>query len=145
MGNSLWLVYALAGAFAAALVNLFMKRSLEKLDATVAITLQSGMCLLTLLALAAVSRKWALPGAGMRRPLLFAAAAGVAAGLAWFFGYRALKLADVSKATSVDRISLAIAVVLAVIFLGERPAVTTWIGVALMIGGAVLVTLGRAK
>ena len=61
------------------------------------------------------------------------------AGLAWFCGYRALQLSKVSSATPVDRLSLAIAVILAMIFLGEKPSIGNWVGIAMMVIGSIIV------
>lgn len=69
---------------------------------------------------------------------------GVAASMSWFFGYKALRLAGVSKTYPLDKLSVVIAVVLAVIFLGERPSLTNWSGIGLMIVGAYLVTMKSA-
>lgn len=140
-----WLMFGLSGAFAAAVVNVLMKRSMEKLDATTAITIQSAVSLVTILTLGAVTGSLKLPSSAMRNPLALAGLAGVAAGFAWFLGYRALQLAPLAKATSIDRLSLVMAVLLSVLFLGERPLLTTWFGVALMVGGGVLVSIGRVK
>ena len=145
MANSSWVIFALLGAFSAAIVNLLMKQSMQQLDATIAVVLQSAVSLLTLCVLATVTRKWTMPPATARGAIGFAIGAGVAAGFAWFFGYRALKMTEVAKATSLDRLSLVIAVILALVFLGERPAAMTWLGVCLMVVGAVLVSLNAAK
>jgi transporter family protein len=64
--------------------------------------------------------------------------AGVAGGLAWIFGFRAIQLAGVSKVAPIDKLSMPLAVILAVIFLGERPSAINWAGIALIAVGVYL-------
>jgi transporter family protein len=73
------------------------------------------------------------------------AASGVAAGLAWYFGYRALQMSEVSKGTTIDRLSLPIAVILAAVFLRERPSMLNIGGIVLMVAGAVMVSQSNGK
>jgi transporter family protein len=44
-----------------------------------------------------------------------------------------------SLVSPIDKLSLVIAVVLAVVFLGERLSLAQWAGAALMTGGALLI------
>lgn len=145
MPNSRWLVYALLGALFAAIVNLLSKKALRDTDASLAITLQSLVMLTTLVILTSVFGGWSKLPALPSTTFLLLAASGVGAGLSWYFGYHALQLTDVSKATTVDRLSLLFAVVLAVIFLKERPSGLNWTGVALMLAGAVCVAQSNGK
>ena len=145
MKDSLWLAFALGGAFFAALVNVVSKRALDKLDFLVALTVQALLATLTLagaaLVLGRASNLKSLP----RGALGLMALSGVLAGCAWAFGYRGLQLADVNRATPIDKLSMPIAVVLAMIFLRERPTGTNWVGIVLMLVGAVLVARAKAS
>jgi len=66
---------------------------------------------------------------------------GVAGGLSWLFVFRAVKLADVSKVAPIDKLSLPLGILLAVIVLGERPGALNWLGIALVVAGAYLATM----
>jgi transporter family protein len=52
------------------------------------------------------------------------------------FGFIAYDKIGVSKAYPIDKLSVPLAIVLAVIFLGERPNWINWIGVVLICIGA---------
>jgi transporter family protein len=65
---------------------------------------------------------------------------GVAGGLSWIFAFRAIALADVSKVAPIDKLSLPLGIVLAVVILGERPTGINWIGIAMIAVGAYLAT-----
>ena len=60
------------------------------------------------------------------------------------FYFNALRLAEVSRVAPIDKLSTPIVVVLAVLFLGERPTGWNWLGVVVMIVGAYLVSLRPA-
>ena len=66
---------------------------------------------------------------------------GVCGGLSWIFVFRAIQLADVSKVAPIDKLSMPLAIVLAVVILGERPTTVNWLGVALIVAGAYLATI----
>jgi transporter family protein len=66
---------------------------------------------------------------------------GVCGGLSWIFVFRAIQLADVSKVAPIDKLSMPLGIVLAVVFLQERPSAINWLGIVLITGGAYLATL----
>jgi transporter family protein len=70
--------------------------------------------------------------------------AGAAGAASWLFYFTALRLAEVSRVAPVDKLSTPLAVLLAVLFLGERPMLWNWLGIVLMVGGAYLVSLRPA-
>jgi transporter family protein len=59
------------------------------------------------------------------------------------FQFNALKLGDAALVSSIERLSLVFAIVLAVVFLKEQLNWKIILGAVLMIGGAVLITLSR--
>ena len=69
---------------------------------------------------------------------LFLCLSGVATGLSWIFYFKALQLGKVSQVAAVDKLSAAIAILLAVFFLKETMTLQSAIGAMLIIGGTVL-------
>jgi transporter family protein len=63
---------------------------------------------------------------------------GIAGAASWLFGFLAYDKIGVSKTSPIDKLSVPLAVILAVIFLGEKPSRVNWIGVALIACGAYL-------
>ena len=138
-----WLWFGIGGAIFAAAVNILSKTALKATDVFVALSLQSLLMLATLVTAATVMGRWdkvrEMPGWAA----WLLVASGVAGGLSWTFGYQCLQMADVSKATQVDKLSTVFALFMAVVFLKERPSVTNWIGVALILAGAVCVSVTK--
>ena len=76
-----------------------------------------------------------------RQNWIFLVLSGVATGLSWILYFKALQLGRVSQVAPVDKLSVAIAILLSVVFLGE---VLTWkaaLGAALIIGGTIVLIL----
>jgi transporter family protein len=66
---------------------------------------------------------------------------GAAGAASWLFYFHAVKLGDVSKVAPIDKLSMPLAIILAVFILGERPTTVNWVGVALIVAGAYLAAI----
>ena len=73
-----------------------------------------------------------------RTNLVFLGLSGVATGLSWIFYFRALQLGKVSQVAPVDKLSVALAIILSVVFLGEKLTWHTGLGAALIISGTLV-------
>jgi transporter family protein len=56
-----------------------------------------------------------------RHSLLFLFLSAIATGLSWLFYYKALQLGEASRVAPIDKLSVALAVAMAFLFLGEKP------------------------
>ena len=68
---------------------------------------------------------------------------GFATGASWLCYFRALQIGDAAKVAPVDKLSVVLVALFAVIFLGERPALKDWLGIFLVASGVVLLALKR--
>jgi transporter family protein len=64
----------------------------------------------------------------------------IATGLSWLFYYKALQLGQASRVAPVDKLSVALTIVLAFIFLGETPTFGNILG-GLLVTAGILVTV----
>ena len=80
-----------------------------------------------------------LPG----KTLLFLVLSGLATGASWVCYFRALKMGDASKVAPVDKLSLVLVAVFAVLFLDERPSVREWLGIVMVGAGVLVLALKR--
>ena len=78
-------------------------------------------------------RQLPLPGLGAL------ALSGVATGLSWFCYSRALQLGPVAGVAALDKLSVVLIALLALVLLGEQLDLRAWLGVLLMALGAALV------
>lgn len=143
MTETSWLFWALLSAVFAALTAIFAKIGVQGLNSDLATLVRTGVILIVLAAFVYYSGKWSNPFAFSPRSWLFLILSGLATGASWVCYFRALKLGDVSKVAPVDKFSIVLVVIFAVIFLGERPSGRDWAGVLLIGGGVLLLALKR--
>lgn len=137
----MWKLYALLAAVFASLTAIFSKMGVKDTDADLAMAIRVS-CILVLtwgIAFAGGAHKGIkdIPG----HTLLFLALSAITTGLSWLFYFKALQLGDVSKVAPIDKLSVAITIVLAIIFLHEPADLKTMIGGALITLGSVMLLL----
>lgn len=144
MGDYLWLFYAGLSAVAAALVSIFGKIGLQGLDANTATTVRSVVMALFLIGVMIIQRNFSHLGEVLsnRRALLYIILSGTAGALSWLFYFVALKYGRVSQVAPVDKLSVVLAAVLAVVFLGESLSPLGLAGILLITAGVVCVAFG---
>ena len=99
---------------------------------------RTGVIAVVLATFVIASGKWTNPLTLPAKTLLFLMLSGLATGASWVCYFRALKVGEASKVAPVDKLSLVLVAVFAVLFLHERPSVREWLGI-LMVGAGVLV------
>ncbi len=144
MSDYLWLGYALLSALMAALVSVFGKIGLQGLDANTATAIRAVIMALFLVAVLLLQRNLGHVSEILSnsKAMLFIVLSGVAGALSWLFYFVALKYGKVAQVASVDKFSVVLAAIIAVVFFGE---VISWVsaaGVGLITVGIILVALG---
>ena len=133
-----WFVWALLSAVFAAMTAIFAKVGLAGVDSDLATLIRTVVIFGVLAAFVYLTGKWTNPFELSAKTWLFLVLSGLATGASWVCYFRALKIGDASKVAPVDKLSLLLVALFAVIFLHERPALREWAGIAL-VGAGVLV------
>ncbi|AOY95174.1 transporter [Cupriavidus sp. USMAA2-4] len=136
--STTWFHWALLSAAFAALTAIFAKIGLEGVNSDLATLIRTGVIIVVLSLFVFYTGKWSNPLALSPRTWTFLVLSGLATGASWVCYFRALKIGDASKVAPVDKLSLLLVAVFAVIFLGERPSLREWAGI-LLVGAGVLV------
>jgi transporter family protein len=132
-----WQSYALASAFFAALTAVLGKLGVAGIDSNLATFVRTLVILVLTAALITYQGKWdstALSGSTLRYLVL----SGIATGLSWLCYYRALQLGKASQVAPVDKLSVALAVLLSMLILGERLSLRSGLGVLLIVVGSLV-------
>lgn len=134
----MWWIYALLSAVFAALTAIFAKIGIKGVDSDLATAIRTVVILV--LAWGIAFYKGAAIGLeGLTRTnWSFLVLSGCATGLSWIFYFKALQLGKVSQVAPVDKASVAIAIVLSVIFLGEPLTLKTALGAGFVILGTIV-------
>ena len=137
-----WIVYAFASAIFAALTAVLGKIGVQSINSNFATFVRTVVILLFIAGIVTWQRQWTSPSEWKLRSILFLVLSGLATGASWLCYYRALQLGPVSKVAPIDKMSVALAIVLAVVFLGEKLDLKTVVGGLLVIAGSVVLALG---
>jgi transporter family protein len=141
MGKLPWQLFALGSAFFAALTAILGKVGVNEVNSNLATFIRTVVILGVTALLVTARSEWEPFDRLSRRGLLFLVLSGVATGLSWLCYYRALQMAPASKVAPIDKLSVAIVIVLAVLLLGEPFAWKVAIGGGLVVAGAVVLAM----
>ena len=134
----MWKTYALLSAFFAALTAIFSKLGVKDVDSNLATAIRVGFILMLtwgiIIFSGSIKEIKTLSGSTW----LFLAFSAVATGLSWLFYFKALQLGDVSKVAPLDKLSVPMAMVIAMIFLGEPITIKVVLGGALITAGSLV-------
>lgn len=131
-----WVLYALLAAASAALVGIFSKIGISGIDSTVATSLRGLIIGLFMGGAALFLGKWQTIATTSPKAFVFIFLAAIFGGLSWLWGFMALKAGgDASAVNALDKLSLLMVVVFAILFLGEE---FTWAKFA----GAIMIIVG---
>lgn len=138
-----WIYWALLSAVFAALTAIFAKIGIQGVDSDLATLVRTAIIIVVLAVFVWSTGKWSNPLALSSKTWLFLGLSGLATGASWVCYFRALQIGDASKVAPVDKLSLVLVAVFAFAFLGERPSMREWLGIAMVAGGVLVLTLKR--
>jgi len=131
----MWKLYALLSAVFAALTAIFAKQGVTGINSNLAMAIRVSFILILTWGIVFVTGATKeirhIPG----NTLLFLMLSAIGTGLSWLFYFKALQLGEVSKVAPIDKLSVAITIFLAIVFLNEPASLKT-------ISGGLLITLG---
>jgi transporter family protein len=137
-----WLGYALLSALFAGLIAVFAKIGMRDVDSTVATAARSIIMAAALVALVAARGDLGRLGEIGGRTWVFIALAGACGAASWLCYFRALQIGEAVRVAPIDRLSILVSTVAAVVFLGEKASAATIGGVLLILGGSLLIAWG---
>lgn len=137
----MWLFYALLSALFAALTAIFVKLGVSNINSNLATGIRTIVILVMVWTIILVKGQAKGFTSLSKQHILYLVISGLATGLSWLFYFKALQLGKVSQVAPVDKLSVAVTIVLAVIFLGETLSVKTAIGVSLIVAGTLVLAI----
>ncbi len=135
-----WILAAILSAFFASLVAIFGKIGMKQVDSNLAVALRTLIIVFfawgIVLFQGNIGDVWKIP----RYAYVFIVLSAIATGLSWLFYYKALQLGEVSRVAPIDKLSILLTIVLAFLFLGEKPTLGNVLG-GLLVTAGVMVTI----
>ncbi len=136
-----WQIWAVLSAVFAALTAIFAKVGVEGINSDLATLIRTAIVLITLSLILLATGQLTSPGPVSAKSWLFLVLSALGTGASWLCYFRALKLGPATLVAPIDKLSVVLVALFGVTFLGERPSIQGWIGIALIAGGAVLIAL----
>ena len=136
-----WPFWALLSAVFAALTAIFAKVGIENVNSDFATFIRTVGILGIVAAILAATGAWQPLSSISGKTYLFLVLSGLATGASWLCYFRALKIGQAAQVAPIDKLSVVLVAVFGVAFLGERLSGLSWLGIAFIAGGAVLVAL----
>ncbi|WP_310597262.1 EamA family transporter [Aeromonas aquatica] len=133
-----WFGWALLSALFAALTAIFAKLGVAQINSDLATLIRTAIVFVLLCLYVAGTRQWSNPLALSGHSWLFLGLSGLATGASWLCYFRALQLGNAAQVAPIDKFSLVLVVIFAVLFLGERPSLREWLGIGLIAGGVMV-------
>ena len=137
------MVWALLSAAFAALTAIFAKVGVEDINSDLATLIRTVVVLTSLSLILFVTGQFNQTGPISTKSWVFLLLSGLGTGASWICYFRALKLGPATLVAPIDKLSVVLVALFGVVFLGERPSLNGWVGIALIAAGAVLIAFKR--
>jgi len=137
----MWLFYALLSAVFASLTAILAKVGIKHVDSNLATAVRT--VVVVVLAWGIVLTRKPIPSLASLSSTnwTYLILSGLATGLSWVCYFKALQLGKVSQVAPVDKLSLALTILLSVVFLGDVLTWKTAVGATLIIAGTLVLIL----
>lgn len=126
----MWILLAFLSALFAGITAILAKVGIRETDSYVATAIRTVFVLMFAWLMVFVVGSQGQINQISSRSLLFLVLSGLSTGASWLFYFKALQLGDINKVTAIDKSSLVLTMLLAIIFLNES---VTWLKVLSMV------------
>jgi len=140
---SSWQAWAVLSAVFAALTAIFAKVGVEDINPDLATFIRTVIVLISFALILFATGQLRNPGPISPKSWIFLVLSGLGAGASWLCYFRALKRGPATLVAPIDKLSVVLVALFGVVFLGERPSLNGWLGIALITAGAVLIAFKR--
>ena len=145
----MWLLFAILSAVFAAATAIFAKIGIENVDSTLATAIRTIVVLVMAWLMVFVSQRVSHPTENIPtmvqnitpRSWTFLILSGLSTGASWLCYFYAIKIGEVSKVVPVDKCSIVLTIIFAVIFLGETLTWKTIVGCSFLLIGTLIMVL----
>ena len=137
----MWLLFAILSAVFAAATSILAKVGIDGVDSNLATAIRTIVVLVMAWLVVFITNKGGGITAITPKSWLFLILSGLATGASWLCYFHAIKIGEVSKVVPIDKCSLVLTIIFAVIFLGESLTWKTILGSILLLAGTFVMIL----
>lgn len=137
----MWLLFAILSTVFAAATAILAKIGIDGVDSNLATAIRTIVVLALAWGMVFLTNSAGGISSISTRSWIFLILSGLATGASWLCYFYAIKTGDVSKVVPIDKCSLVLTIIFAVIFLGEALTWKTVVGSILLLAGALVMVL----
>lgn len=137
----MWIIFAILSAVFAAATAILAKMGIEGVDSNLATAIRTVVVLLMAWGMVFIAHSEGGISSITPRSWLFLILSGLATGGSWLCYFYALKIGEVNKVVPIDKCSLVLTILFAVVFLGEAFTWKTLVGSILLLAGTMVMVL----
>lgn len=137
----LWALFAVLSAVFAALTSILAKIGIENVDSNLATAVRTVVVVAMSWLMVFVTNAQSGLTNISKKSWIFLILSGLATGASWLCYYKAIQMGEVSKVVPIDKMSVVITLILAVVFLHEDFNAKSIIGAVLITVGTLIMVL----
>lgn len=137
----MWVIFAFLSAVFAALTSILAKVGIEGVNSNLATAVRTAVVLAMAWGMVFITNAQHGIMDISKKSWVFLVLSGLATGASWLCYYKALQAGEASKVVPIDKLSVVITLILAVIFLHENINVKSIIGALLITAGTLCMVL----
>lgn len=139
----MWIGAAVLSALFAGITTILAKCGIRKTDSDVATALRTMIVLIFAWVMVGITGAFEGIRQIGKEALLFLVLSGLATGMSWLCYFKALSVGDVNKVVPIDKSSVVLTVLFAILFLGERDNLPVRLGGIVLIGAGTLLMIEK--
>ncbi len=143
MSTQPWLIWAIVSAVFAALTAIFAKMGLQGINSDFATFIRTWVIIAALALFLTYTKKWQPLDSLSTKNWIFLILSGLATGASWLAYFKALQMGNASQVAPIDKMSVVLVAIFAMLFLGEKPSHQDWLGIGLVASGVLILALKR--
>lgn len=137
----MWIFYAILSAFFASLTAIFAKIGVKDVNSNLATAIRTIVVLILIWGIVFFRGEQEGLAFISKKNVLFLVISGIMTGLSWIFYFKAISEGPLSVIAPIDKLSVALTIILAFIFLNEPVTLKAVIGSLMIISGIVVLML----
>jgi bacterial/archaeal transporter family protein len=139
----MWVVFAFGSAAFAGLTAILAKLGIRNVDSTLATAIRTVIVLVFASLMVFIVGSQNTITSISSKTLIFLVLSGIATGASWLCYFKALQIGNVNKVAPVDRSSVILTMILAIMFLSEAVTITKVMGMVAISAGTFLMTYNK--
>ena len=137
----MYLIFAILSAVFAALTSIFAKIGIDGVNSTLATAIRTVVVVALAWFMVFVINTQNGIFEISKKSWIFLILSGLATGISWLCYYKAIQMGEVTKVVAIDKFSIVITFILALIFLHEAFTIKSLLGISLIAIGTLIMVL----